>query len=61
MANLQSMDYLPAMERWFLTQHVDETLRTMGTSLDRYFSYRAAPLPEGENPSDWGYYNWRVI
>ena len=61
MANLQSMDYLPTMERWFLTRHVDETLRTVGASLDRYFSYRAVPMPEGENPADWGYYNWRVI
>ena len=61
MANLQSMDHLPTMERWFLTRHVDETLRTAGARLDRYFSHRAVLMPEGENPADWGYYNWRVI
>ncbi len=60
MANLQSMDHLPTMERWFLTRHVDETLLTAGPRLDRYFSHRPVPMPDGEKPSDWGYYNWRV-
>jgi hypothetical protein len=60
MVNLRSMDDLPVMERWLLSQHVEDTTKTLGSLLDRYFSYRVVAMPDGESPEDWGYYNWRV-
>ena len=50
MANLQSMDYLPTMERWFLTEHVDETLRTVGRVLIGTSATGLFPCPKGRTP-----------
>ncbi len=56
--NINSMNFLPRLERWLLKDHAAETLSLNGGILSRYYSYRAVPPPRGAE--DFGYYNWRV-
>jgi len=60
MINLKSTDYLPIMERWLSGPHNADTIGRIGHMLDRYFTCRAVPMPDGEDAAEWGYYNWRV-
>jgi hypothetical protein len=62
MVNIRSIDDLPKMERWWLRDHVPETVSTMGPFLARYLRYRAvAPPPEMHlDVVRYGYYNWCV-
>jgi hypothetical protein len=54
MVNLKSMDYLPIMERWLAGPHNADTIGRVGHILDRYFSCRAVPMPDGEDAAEWG-------
>jgi hypothetical protein len=60
--NINSMNMLPAMERWLLQTHAAESVSRIGPWLTRYQSYRAVPPPPQMHADveRFGYYNWRV-
>jgi hypothetical protein len=62
LANIPSMNELPASERWLLKDHCLETLSWIAPWLDSYVSYRAVPPPPAMHADvmRFGYYNWRV-
>ncbi|MBQ9815297.1 MAG: hypothetical protein IJM53_06345 [Lachnospiraceae bacterium] len=55
--NIDSVNHIPAMERWFRRYHVPDVL-TQYPWTNRYLLYRPIPAPEGAR--DEGLYTYRI-